>query len=608
MALGWGREASAKAANAVARANATGENSAATPDRSVAIRAIHDGLTHLARISIDPSTDDRTTRYLAYEAPSQQEDPICDHLRNLRLLWGVPRSVEARAHARHCATRLVVPCVQVKFCLRNTKEISVTTSLPEIHPRRLWKHFDAIRQIPRPSGDEQKVAAYVEAVARDRAWTVKRDAAGNLCLCVPATAGRENVPPLALQAHLDMVCEKREDRDFDFTQQPIEAVLEGDWVSSRDTTLGADNGIGVSAALAICEDPDTSHGPVEILLTVDEEGTGAGAAGLDPSLLSARRMINLDAEREGALVVGCAGGCSTEIDFAARRAAIPKGSVPFLFRVSGLTGGHSGLLIQSNRGNAIKLLARVLARILAKCDATIWNLEGGNKHNSIPREAHALVYLPAQVVEQARQLVELSFQEFRSEVGPVDPGIQLSIRDIEPQTLLPFDCSSTRRLIRLLMALPHGVHGMSRDVPTMVETSINLATVHSDVDRVHVVMSSRSLAASGLRCLLDQVDATARLAGADTTEIGFYPPWYARPDSPLVSVAAAACREVFGSAPPQVSIHAGLECGLITPKFDSFDIVSIGPLIEGAHAPGERVSVQSVQRLYRVLGLIFSDR
>ncbi len=282
----------------------------------------------------------------------------------------------------------------------------MSNTLSGLQPGRLWKHFDTIRSIPRASGDEQQAAAYVQSVAGEHGWSVARDAASNLRIRVPATAGHERAAGVVLQAHLDMVCEKNAGSSFDFSREPIEAQVNGDWVCAGQTTLGADNGIGVSAALAICEDAEAPHGPVEILLTVDEENTGAGAVGLDPSLVQGRMMINLDSEQDSMLVVGCAGGCSTEIEYPARRAAQPKGYVALRFAVHGLRGGHSGLTIQENRGNAIKLLARALQRILAKSDSYVWSFEGGNKHNSIPRHAEALVYLPRNVQQDAQHVID----------------------------------------------------------------------------------------------------------------------------------------------------------------------------------------------------------
>jgi dipeptidase D len=477
----------------------------------------------------------------------------------------------------------------------------VTSPLSDLVPERLWGHFDALRAIPRASGEEQAAREHVEGVALQRGWDCARDAAGNLRLRVPATPGRENAATLVLQAHLDMVCEKDASSDFDFSRSAVDVHVEGDWVLARGTTLGADNGIGVAAALAACEEPSIAHGPVEILLTVDEEATGSGAARLDPALVQGRMLLNLDAEDDTMIVVGCAGGCDTDLEFAARRAGAPKGHAPLRVRVSGLAGGHSGLTIHEGRGNAIRLLARALLRMLARADLYLWSLEGGNKHNAIPREATALVYGPPGFADAARAIAGRAMAELSTELGPLDAGFALDVHDADPQSLAPFDCSSTRRLVRLLVALPTGVQAMSLEEPGAVETSANLASVRTDVSVVTVSMHSRSNRASALRGMLDQIDAVARLSGADTTEAGAYYPWKASAGSPLLAAARRAYAGVWGHEPRVGAVHAGLECSQIAARIPGMDLASFGPLILGAHAPGERVSISSVARFYELL-------
>ncbi len=477
----------------------------------------------------------------------------------------------------------------------------MSSPLSGLEPALLWRHFDAIRSIPRPSGEEQRIVDHVKTWAHDHGWSYRVDQVGNLCVVVPATAGLDQTAPVALQAHLDMVCEKTAGSSFDFGNSPIPVVVDGDWVKSTGTTLGADNGIGVAAAMAVADDPEAVHGPLELLFTVDEEATMSGASRLDPNILTARRMINLDAEDDTALVVGCAGGCDTEIEYGARREHPPAGYVPVRVRVSGLRGGHSGLTIHENRGNAIKILGRVLRRILARSDIYVWSIEGGNKANAIARDASALTYIPDKHVDRMQAIADDVRADCNAEIGDVDPDLAIAVELAEPQEVPPFDCSSTRRLVRLINALPHGVISMSNDIPGMVQTSTNVATIRTDIDRVTIVTSSRSLLTSGLRVILDQVDAVSRLAGASTSEMGMYPPWRANLSSPLLAVAKAAYRQVHGSDPKMIFVHAGLECGLINEKIPALDIISIGPRIEGVHAPRERVDVPSVMRFYTTL-------
>lgn len=480
------------------------------------------------------------------------------------------------------------------------------TVLTDLQPARVWFHFDRIRCIPRASGEEAEVRRYVEQVAAERGWTSSTDRAGNICVRVPATPARASARTVVLQAHLDMVCEKEAGLDFDFGRSPIAARVEDDWVTSTRTTLGADNGIGVAAALAVCEEPGVDHGPIEILLTVDEEANGTGAEALEPGFVEGRTMINLDSEDDGVVVIGCAGGCSTEVEYAARRSPAPKDYEPVRLSISGLRGGHSGLTIHENRGNAIKLLARVLHRFFGKADLYLGTCEGGNKHNAIPRDASATLFVPAAFVDRARQIVSDAYDEIASEIRSIDPDFRMVLEPAEPQSVPPFDCSSTRRLVRLLVALPHGVIAMSRDLPGVVESSTNLATVRTDVDRVTIVNNSRSLYASSLRAVLDQIDSISRLAGADSTESAAYPPWRADRSSPLIELVRNAARDTVGATPALYTMHAGLECGVVAQRIPGMDIVSFGPLIEGAHAPGERVSIPSVARFYRVLGSLLS--
>ncbi len=480
----------------------------------------------------------------------------------------------------------------------------MSNPLTELQPSRLWAHFDRIRSLPRASGEEADVRRYVEQVAAERGWTVRVDRVGNVCVRVPATPSRAASRPVVLQAHLDMVCEKEPGLDFDFGREPIPVSVQGDWVTATRTTLGADNGIGVAAALAVCEEPGVEHGPIELLLTVDEEAGGIGAEALEPGFVEGRTMINLDSEDDRVVVVGCAGGCNTEVEYAARRAAAPKDYVPMHLGVTGLRGGHSGLTIHENRGNAIKLLARMLHGFLGKADLFLGSCQGGNKTNAIPREASATIYMPSAFEARARQMVADLAAEISAELGTIDPGFRMTLERAEPQAVPPFDCSSTRRLVRLLVALPHGVTAMSRDLPGIVESSTNLATLRTDTDRVTIVNNSRSLYANGLRQVLDQIDSISRLAGADSSETGAYPPWRADLGSSLIEAVKGASRDAIGVTPTLYTVHAGLECGVIAQRIPGMDAVSFGPLIEGAHAPGERVSIASVARFHAVLAAL----
>jgi dipeptidase D len=412
---------------------------------------------------------------------------------------------------------------------------------------------------------------------------------------------------VVLQAHLDMVCEKDAGSDFDFSRGAIQVETDGDWVVARGTTLGADNGVGVAAALAVCEDPNVPHGPVELLFTVDEEASLRGAKELDPSIVQGRILLNLDAENDDELVIGCAGGCDTEIEYGARRAPAPDGLIPLKLLVGGLLGGHSGLSIHENRGNAIRILARILRRYLREQEIFVWGIEGGNKPTAIPREANAVFYAPEKFLPRAQQIVDEVTEAFMREIGVVDSNLRVTIEPVARPSINPFDCSSTRRLVRLLNALPHGVLAMSRSHPAQVHSSTNLASVRTDVDRVTMVTSSRSMLQWSLDGVLNQIDAVSRLAGAATEESSAYSPWHAHEESVATSLAVAAYQKVYGREPLRAVIHGGLECGPLSERIPGVDMVSFGPRIEGAHAPGERVNILSVQRFHSFL-IEFLDR
>lgn len=489
---------------------------------------------------------------------------------------------------------------------RGNRGGKVTSPLSKLEPAPLWAHFDAIRSIPRPSGDETGVIEYVESCAKAHDWVVRRDEAGNVCVRVPATPGRESRQPVVLQAHLDMVCEKDAGNDFDFSRGAIDLAVEGDWVVAKGTTLGADNGIGVAAALTVCEDSAAEHGPIELLFTIDEEGSVCGAKHIDPSLIQGRILLNLDSEDDSEIVVGCAGGCDTEIEYGARRTSPPEGHVALKLSVGGLLGGHSGLAIHENRGNAVRILARILRRYLKENEIYVWSIEGGNKPTTIAREAHAVFFAAEKFVPRARQIALEVRESFMREIGLVDSGLVVTLEGAGDQRVPPFDCSSTRRLVRLLNALPHGVLAMSRTDPARVHSSTNLASVRTDVDRVTVLLSSRSMLHWSLDGILNQIDAVSRLAGAATEQTSAYSPWHALEGSMATELAAAAYTEVYGREPRRAVIHAGLECGPLSERIPGIDMVSFGPRIEGAHAPGERVHIPSVRRLESFLKAFLS--
>ncbi|HPC82070.1 MAG TPA: aminoacyl-histidine dipeptidase [Thermoanaerobaculaceae bacterium] len=486
----------------------------------------------------------------------------------------------------------------------------MSSPLENLQPSLVWRHFAAICQIPHPSKHEAQLAEHVVNWATGKGLEVRRDAAGNVVVAVPATPGHESAPVIVLQGHLDMVGEANSDTPFDFTVEPIQPRVVGDHVYATGTTLGADNGIGVAAAMAIVEDPDAVYGPLELLFTIDEETGLTGAMQLDPKLLTGRTLINLDTEEDGALYIGCAGGADTKSTFTITREDAMPGTLAIRLSVRGLRGGHSGVDIHENRGNALKFLVRLLQALRrAGIEVGIVSLSGGSKHNAIPREADAILRINPEDEVRLRQVVEEKAAILREEFGEIDPGQRIEVETVSADATtasvwLPFDAD---RILDALMACPHGVLGMSRAVPGLVETSSNLAVIRTEDTTVWVQTSSRSSVMPSLKATLDQVAAVFRLAGAEVETHDGYPGWKPNPASPVLGTARQAFVRLFGREPHIKAIHAGLECGLIGEKLPGIDMVSMGPQIESPHSPDERVQISTVDRFYTLLKATLKD-
>jgi dipeptidase D len=476
------------------------------------------------------------------------------------------------------------------------------TFVASFEPQPLWRHFDAILTLPRASKQEGRMREYVMAAAERRGLSHGEDAVGNVVVRVPASPGREGAPAVVLQSHLDMVNEKNSDVPHDFGRDPILPRQSGEYLYATGTTLGADNGIGVAAMLALMEgDPgDLPHGPLELLFTIDEETGLTGAQGLDPALLSGRRLLNLDSEEEGTVTVGCAGGVDTLLTLPLATEPSPTGAVAVDFRLTGLLGGHSGIEIHLQRGNAIKLLARALFAAARAVPFALASFAGGNKRNAIPREAAARVVVAPERREALLQAVEREIAAIQAEYRPADPGIRLDPVSADlPERV--WTAATACTVLALLDALPHGVLAMSYDIPGLVETSTNVAVVSAGSGTLEIQNSSRSSVASALTAARLRLNALADLAGASATSSDGYPGWKPDLTSPLLSVVEAVHRQVLGKEPTIQAIHAGLECGLIGEKVPGMEMVSIGPQIESPHSPDERVKIPSVAEFWRFL-------
>jgi dipeptidase D len=477
----------------------------------------------------------------------------------------------------------------------------MSSPLDSLEPRLVWKHFDAIRQIPRPSKHEERIAKHVVDWAAARGLEVRRDASGNIVVVVPATPGHEKAPVVVLQGHLDMVAEKNSDVAFDFMRDAIQVRIVGEYVYATGTTLGSDNGIGVAAAMAIAEDRDTVHGPLELLFTIDEETGLTGAQQLDPALLHGRVLINLDTEEDGALYIGCAGGADASPRFAVKHKPVPDGAVAMKLSVRGLRGGHSGVDIHENRGNALKFLARVLNTMRERgINFLLAEISGGSKHNAIPREADAVLVVSKSRAGSVRRAVSDTAKLLKQEFGEIDPGQKIELAEVAVPAQA-WSRADRDRIVGAMVACPHGVLAMSRAVPGLVETSNNLAVCVTEGNQVRFTTSSRSSLAPALRGTVEQVAAVFRLAGAEVVTHDGYPGWAPNPKSRVLKTAVAVFQRKFGREPEIKAIHAGLECGLIGEKFPGMDMVSMGPQIESPHSPDERVKIPTVANFYELL-------
>jgi dipeptidase D len=478
-------------------------------------------------------------------------------------------------------------------------------SLGGLEPALVWKRFDELTRIARPSKQEELAREYVLAWAEARGLEGAADAEGNVVVSVPASPGREAAPTVVLQAHLDMVCEREPWSDYDPREGRIHVVVEGDWVIAEETTLGADNGIGVALAMAAADDAGISHGPLELLFTVSEEQGLDGAKALDPSLVSGRLLVNLDGTSDEGFTVGCAGSIHSYV----RRyfdVEIPQG--PGLeVRVSGARGGHSGEDVASGRANANKILGRILDRTSLRIPFRLGALEGGVSRNAIPREARAVLGVRQEDLEDFRPEAFAEFEVLRNEHAATDPELAL---EIAPTRLrYTAEDTSTAALVRLLTELPTGVIARRTDDPGVVETSTSLTVVRTDDELEFVSFGSmtRSSSPAALEEVASQIRAIAERADADVEEVRSYPPWEPRLDSQLLLAAKATFERLFGVAPAMAVVHGGLECAVLGQKLPGVEMISIGPEIVGPHAPGEKLRISSTQRAYRLLGALLDD-
>ena len=467
----------------------------------------------------------------------------------------------------------------------------------DLQPKLVFDYFAEINKIPRPSGHEEQMMAYLQRFAEAHHLDCQLDTTGNVVIRKPATKGFENRKTTVLQSHMDMVCEKIAGLEFDFSKDAIQTEIDGEWLTAKGTTLGADDGIGGAIQLAILADNTLEHGPLECLFTRSEETSLVGASNLDPNILKGEYLINLDSEDEGQIFISCAGGGNTRAYFDIAYEDAPQGSFFFKLQVKGLVGGHSGDDIEKKRANANILLARLMYRFMQKFDMRIADIQSGGLHNAIPRDGYAICAVPARYKEDLRVEFNVMTAEFEEEFSATEKNMEFILESSDPQAQV-FTQDLEGRLLRAIIGVQNGVLAMSQDIPNFVETSTNLASVKLTDGRIKISTMQRSNLTSKRLATLDAVAAVFELAGAEVERNNGYPGWYLDPNSAFLKLAVATYEKLFGKSPEVKAIHAGLECGLFSEKYPNMDMVSIGPTLRGVHSPDERLLIPTVKMVW----------
>jgi dipeptidase D len=476
-----------------------------------------------------------------------------------------------------------------------------------IKPNNLWKHFAEFLKIPHCSGNEKALGDYIIAFAKSRGLEWKRDDVGNVVISKHGSPGHEDSDGVILQGHLDMVCEKNSDVSHDFSKDPINARMEGEWIQAEGTTLGADNGVGACAALAVMEDDTLVHPPIECLFTVDEETGLTGATKIQPGFLKGTKLLNLDSEDEGEFTIGCAGGADTLISLPLQKENVESGE-GYNIKLSGFRGGHSGIDINQGRANAIKMLARILWQASsAEIPFRLASIEGGNLRNAIPREAWASVILEPSQTGRFSDFCQEAFQKIREEYAAVEKEAASILEKLDEPPKIALSPDSQDKLINLLFTLPHGVISMHPEMEGLVETSTNLAVIRTREGNAEIICSTRSSVASALQATRDILVAIGSLVNANIVLEEGYPGWTPNLQSPLLQTMKDIYKKTFDKDAHVAAVHAGLECGIIGEKFPGMDMISFGPTIEHPHSPDERVHIGSVEKFWTFLTNVLSE-
>ncbi len=474
-------------------------------------------------------------------------------------------------------------------------------TIKDLKPQEIWKYFDDITKIPRPSKKEEKIIKYLLDFAKEHNLDAEKDEVGNVVIRKPATSGKENSKTVILQSHSDIVCEKNSDVVFDFDNDPIQTYIDGDWVKAKGTTLGGDDGIGIAASLAVLAATDLQHGPIEALFTSDEETGMTGAFGLKEGFLKGNILINLDSEDEGELFIGCAGGMDTVAEFKYMTKLVPSASTAYKIFVAGLNGGHSGDEIEKGLGNSNKILNRIILSAYKKFNAGLADFNGGNLRNAIPREAFGIITIKEKYSADFEKMFKKLSEAIKNEFSVTEKNLTISFENAElPEFVISKKIQ--KKLMHALYACWHGVYAMSADMPGLVETSTNLASVKFiDDNKIKVETSQRSSVESGKFDMAQTVASVFILAGAKVKHGDGYPGWKPNTDSEIMKITEESYKRLFNKTPEVKAIHAGLECGLFLEKYPYLDMISFGPTIKGAHSPDERMNIPTVQKFWDLL-------
>jgi dipeptidase D len=473
--------------------------------------------------------------------------------------------------------------------------------------KEILKWFAEISKIPRCSKNEAAICKWLVNWAKENHFDVKTDRVNNVLIKVPGSPGYENSSTVVIQGHLDMVCEKTPDSSHDFSKDPIKFVYDGDWLTADKTTLGADNGIAVAAAMTLALDKKTPHPPLELLFTVDEETGLTGASALEPGFLNGQVLINLDSEDEGYFTVGCAGGVNTNLSIPFPVMDVTADEKLMKITGGGMKGGHSGIDINKEKANAIKIMAQTLHLIRQTVDIRLADIFGGTAHNAIPRDIEAFIFVPAHDCEKVKTITAEAQETFRTEFKNTDPDLHINVEESQEKYRQALTVEDTHKIIDFITVIPHGVAAMSTDIEDLVETSNNLARLRTENGQLNVLTSQRSSLISRLNALTNRIEAVARLAGGEGHSGDGYPPWQPNMDSPLLAKSLKIYEKLFNKKPKVEVIHAGLECGIIGDKNPGMDMISIGPTLKFPHSPDEKILIPTIGMVWNFVAELLKE-